>query len=234
VAKAVADLAGRLAISTGEVSVVEILPMEWSDSCLGVHYSDRLCAAVITSGYWIALQAGGKEYQYHTDLVQHVIGVNFVQNARVDGPQSQPPSQLASPPEAYLVSGQTKQLGGTGSYCWSGAGVGAWVEKIGSDIPKNAMSVRMGQPFTFQISFEPARAAVQVWPLGSGQIMGEDGSFSFWQSRGEPLMPEEALDTAQQLEFTLSLNPGRYVVTLDMAGQQGDVVYGFFIEVSGN
>lgn len=61
-------LADELEITTEEVTIVSFEWMEWPDSCLGVSQPDEMCAAVITPGYQVMLQADGEDYEYHTNL----------------------------------------------------------------------------------------------------------------------------------------------------------------------
>lgn len=61
-------LAAKLDLATELlVSVVGFEAVQWPDSCLGISSPDVMCAQVITPGYRVLLQAGGKQYEYHTD-----------------------------------------------------------------------------------------------------------------------------------------------------------------------
>lgn len=65
------SLAQTLAQQTGlpveQVTVVAAEKVDWPDSCLGVHAQGVMCAQVVTPGYRIVLQAGGQNYEYHTN-----------------------------------------------------------------------------------------------------------------------------------------------------------------------
>jgi len=63
---AIADLAGRLSISTDAITVRSVEAVKWPDASLGCAKPGRMYAQVITPGYRIVLQAGGKSYEYHT------------------------------------------------------------------------------------------------------------------------------------------------------------------------
>lgn len=61
------DLANRLAISSEQISLLEITEVEWSDSSLDCPQPGMSYLQVITPGYRIVLQANGQSYNYHTN-----------------------------------------------------------------------------------------------------------------------------------------------------------------------
>lgn len=63
----VADLSGRLNIPKEQIAVREVLEKEWNDSSLGCPRPGYAYLMVITPGYQIILEAGGQQYDYHTD-----------------------------------------------------------------------------------------------------------------------------------------------------------------------
>jgi hypothetical protein len=60
------DLAERLQMGQGEISVVKVSKVDWPDASLGCPQPGTMYAQVITPGYQIELQVGGREYTYHT------------------------------------------------------------------------------------------------------------------------------------------------------------------------
>jgi hypothetical protein len=60
-------LAKALGAPMNQITFVSLEEVEWPDSCLGIVYIDALCAAVVTPGYRIVLEADGTQYVYHTD-----------------------------------------------------------------------------------------------------------------------------------------------------------------------
>ena len=64
---AIQALAALLGLDPSEITVVSSEAVEWSDSCLGIVYIDAICAAVVTPGYRIVLEANGLRYEYHTN-----------------------------------------------------------------------------------------------------------------------------------------------------------------------
>jgi len=58
----------QLGADIDEVTLVSVEPVEWPDACLGVSLPDVMCAAVITPGYRVILEANGEQYEYHTDI----------------------------------------------------------------------------------------------------------------------------------------------------------------------
>jgi hypothetical protein len=66
--KARADLADRLQIDPDTIKLVSVEQEDWPDGCLGVQTPGVMCTMVITPGYLVILEAGGKQYEYHTDV----------------------------------------------------------------------------------------------------------------------------------------------------------------------
>ena len=64
--KARADLAERLQIDPDAIKLVSVEAVDWPDGCLGVQTPGVMCTMVITPGYRVILEAGGKQYEYHT------------------------------------------------------------------------------------------------------------------------------------------------------------------------
>jgi len=67
VALCVADLAEQLEVSEGDIQVLSAEPVNWPDTSLGCPEPGMMYAQVITPGFQVTLQAGGKDYEYHTD-----------------------------------------------------------------------------------------------------------------------------------------------------------------------
>jgi hypothetical protein len=67
VSAAKTTLATRLNIDISKILILEAMETDWSDSCLGLGGPAESCAAVITPGYNILMQANGKEYRYRTN-----------------------------------------------------------------------------------------------------------------------------------------------------------------------
>ncbi len=65
VAKAKADLAGRLAIPVEAIVVVEAASVTWPDASLGCPQEGMRYAQVLTRGYLIRLRAGERDFEYH-------------------------------------------------------------------------------------------------------------------------------------------------------------------------
>ena len=67
VARAVADASTRTGLGTDAIRVVQVEPREWPSSGLGCEKPGMGYAQVITPGYRIVLEAGGRTLEYHTD-----------------------------------------------------------------------------------------------------------------------------------------------------------------------
>lgn len=61
------DLARRLGLSPGEISVTSVEAVAWPDASLGCPQQGMMYAQVITPGFLIVLEAGGQTYEYHSD-----------------------------------------------------------------------------------------------------------------------------------------------------------------------
>jgi hypothetical protein len=64
-AAAVSDLAKRLGVDPGDVSVVSAEEVTWSDASIGCPKPGMMYAQVLTEGSRIVLEADGKRYEYH-------------------------------------------------------------------------------------------------------------------------------------------------------------------------
>jgi hypothetical protein len=51
-----------------EIEIVQANQVEWTDTCLELGGEDEFCGQALTPGWRIMLQAGGEEYEVHTDL----------------------------------------------------------------------------------------------------------------------------------------------------------------------
>lgn len=63
--KAKADLAQRLSIAAGDISLVEAKEVVWPDGSLGCPQPDMMYAQVLTPGYLIKLKYDSRDFEYH-------------------------------------------------------------------------------------------------------------------------------------------------------------------------
>ncbi|MEJ7847314.1 MAG: hypothetical protein WKF92_04400 [Pyrinomonadaceae bacterium] len=68
--KAKKDLASRLKIGDGDVKVSSVSEKDFPDMSLGAPVNDEMSAQMISSGWQINLEAGGKNYEYRADKYQ--------------------------------------------------------------------------------------------------------------------------------------------------------------------
>lgn len=73
VASALADLAARLKLAETQITVRGVEAVDWPDASLGCAQRGRMYAQVITPGYRILLEAGGKVYEYHASQTRAVL-----------------------------------------------------------------------------------------------------------------------------------------------------------------
>jgi hypothetical protein len=71
--KAKEDLAQRLSISVTQVSLVESIEVEWSDSSLDCPQPGMEYLQVITPGYRILLEVNGTNYEYHSNRDAYIV-----------------------------------------------------------------------------------------------------------------------------------------------------------------
>jgi hypothetical protein len=66
-------VAQNLKIAEGKVVIMTAYEKEWSDSCLALGGPAESCAAVITPGYEVTMQAEGKTYVYRTNTAGTIV-----------------------------------------------------------------------------------------------------------------------------------------------------------------
>ena len=60
-------LAEQLGVAPGELSLVRMEEVEWTDSCYGLGGPAEICAAVMTPGWEIVFEIHGDEYEVRSD-----------------------------------------------------------------------------------------------------------------------------------------------------------------------
>lgn len=65
--RAAVNLADELRLDVESVEVVSVEAVEWRDSSLGCPKPGQNYMSVITPGFRVVLQAGGQQYEYHTN-----------------------------------------------------------------------------------------------------------------------------------------------------------------------
>jgi len=63
---AINDLSKRTGIPVSDIKVVSVEAVQWPDTSVGCPQPGMMYAQVITPGYLIVLEAGGKTYEYHS------------------------------------------------------------------------------------------------------------------------------------------------------------------------
>lgn len=76
------DLAVRLSISADDIVEKGVVDKDFPDMSLGAPVADEMSAQMISSGWQITLEAGGKAYEYRADKYQLRLydfeGQNFI------------------------------------------------------------------------------------------------------------------------------------------------------------
>lgn len=144
------------------------------------------------------------------------------------GPSSAPPIPDFEQPPATTASanGATVEMG-IGTYCWTVM----CVDKIG--VPtKGTLTVNRGDTVSIAVpSDAPAlrEAGATVFEATQAQPL-DDGS-EIWPYPGNPGEDIEVEVVGDTVEVTADLAPGRYVLSLGMYFETGDVIYGVLLEV---
>jgi hypothetical protein len=63
-----ADAAAKTGAPPSQVQVISSQRMDWPDSSLGCPQPGQMYLQVVTPGYRITVEAGGRRLEYHTDL----------------------------------------------------------------------------------------------------------------------------------------------------------------------
>ncbi len=61
-------LAGKSKAAIDAIQLVDIQPVQWPDSCLGVPQAGMMCAMHVVNGYRVALSTNGLNYEAHSNL----------------------------------------------------------------------------------------------------------------------------------------------------------------------
>ncbi len=85
-----ADLAERLGIAPEAVTVRSVEAIEWPDASLGCPQPGVMYAQVLTPGYLVLVEAGGRAYEYHTNVSDRVVLCTQEGAAMPDSPASSP------------------------------------------------------------------------------------------------------------------------------------------------
>jgi hypothetical protein len=60
-------LARQLGIDPLSIQLVETVPVDWTDACLGLPTAGESCAQVVTSGFRVVVETGGTSYEFRTN-----------------------------------------------------------------------------------------------------------------------------------------------------------------------
>jgi hypothetical protein len=81
------DLAQRLGLAVGQIQLVSVEVVEWSDTSLGCPQPGMMYAQVITPGYRVVLEAEGQRYEYHTDTGNYVVLCQQEEGSQLPSPK---------------------------------------------------------------------------------------------------------------------------------------------------
>jgi hypothetical protein len=86
-----------LGLPADQVKLVSIEAVDWPDGCLGVRQIGVMCIKGPVPGFRIVLEAGGKQYEFHTNLDASVVTPS-------NGPAVQVPEAITSKVKAALAA----------------------------------------------------------------------------------------------------------------------------------
>jgi len=66
-------LADQIGVPAEEVRIISMEEVEWPDSCFGLGGAAELCAAEITPGWRVILDANGQEYEVRSNKTGTII-----------------------------------------------------------------------------------------------------------------------------------------------------------------
>jgi hypothetical protein len=68
------EVSSAVDVPVGEIAIVRANRVDWADTCLELGDPDEeVCGQAITPGWRVILEAGGTEYEAHTDLSADVV-----------------------------------------------------------------------------------------------------------------------------------------------------------------
>jgi len=146
------------------------------------------------------------------------------------------PSIDTEPPAAILRIGESEQISGIGSYCWTDPveGIMLCKDKVGIPTPRDPIPVEgaFTPRFINPLTTPPDTLVLSTIPVTLEDKMStEIEGLYWWEPRGGldsidlPLTPPHEID--------LSLEPGLYVFNIfTQWAEFGDASYGFLVEVS--
>ncbi len=73
IAAAVAELARLAGVDASAIVVIDAEERQWPDACLGLAREGEICAQVITPGFLVTLEVGGKRYEARTDVAGYSV-----------------------------------------------------------------------------------------------------------------------------------------------------------------
>lgn len=104
-------LAAELGIPSQEVAMLSSEPVEWPDASLGCPQPGMGHAQVVTPGYRFILQAGGREYELHTDQTGQSVVICHTATQELGDPQAAFQALLTHLMQTYPGFGLDQQRG---------------------------------------------------------------------------------------------------------------------------
>ena len=69
-------LARQLGLDPLKIQLVETVPVDWPDSCLGLPGAGESCAQVVTPGFRVVVEASGTSYEFRTNRDGNLVRSN--------------------------------------------------------------------------------------------------------------------------------------------------------------
>jgi hypothetical protein len=88
------QLSELLDLPLEKITLLSFERVEWRDGCLEIAEPGQMCTQVITPGWRVVLEVGGKQYSVHTDLQGERLRMNSPLGQGVEGHVLRPISDL--------------------------------------------------------------------------------------------------------------------------------------------
>jgi hypothetical protein len=142
----------------------------------------------------------------------------------------------ARPPDSTLSYGGETVVGALGTYCWTSASVGRCVDTVGVAVRDDAITAPAGSTLMFLYGGNRLDSlGVTAYRVGRGNHLERSGSGgvlvldSSGSGRGMIQLPTRR--SGNRARVTAELPAGEYVLDAFVTVPQGDVSYGFRVEV---
>lgn len=113
------DLATRANVQAGDIEMVRVEAVTWTDGCLGVYPPGVACTLALVDGFVAWAVAEDVGYRYHTSMSGAVFAAGDIDPASIASAPL-PPGTTPPPPGEGVVAGEIPLTGGFGLIAFGG------------------------------------------------------------------------------------------------------------------